>query len=154
MQGLRSRTLANRVSEYAGPLGWSTADELRDGLRKLGPESWAVIFTPTLSELRDLIEFARDRDVQLLGRLLAGETVSIPVELATSAPPGHLELVVADVPSLFGGITIRAGGVPSAVVPTKYQSELMAVLELGWPCALALDLSEADEPVLRITLAL
>lgn len=107
-----------------------------------------------MSELRDLIEFARDQDVQLLGRLLASETVSIPVELATSVPPGDLEMVVVDVPALFGGITVRAGGLPTAVVPTKFQSELMAILELGWPYALALDLSEAGEPVLSIALTL
>ena len=107
-----------------------------------------------MSELRDLIEFAPDQDVQLLGRLLASETVSIPVELATSVPPGDLEMVVVDVPALFDGIAVRVGGLPTAVVPTKFQSELMAILDLGWPYALAPDLSEAGEPVLSIALTL
>lgn len=150
-EGVRSRTLAHRIAQFSSGSGWQDVDELREGLRLVGPQAWTTAFEPTRSELLDLVDFVRDRDVQILGQLLSESSISVPLEASGAVPTGRLDLQAAEQEALFGGIVVRADGRPFGTVPARYQSQILALLELGWPYELTM--SEGPVPYLNLSLS-
>lgn len=138
-QGVRARDFANKIAVYARDQGWVNFDEMQDGLRLLGPISWAQLFQASVADLRDLLDIVRDRETPILGRVLDGNTVRISV--ATRDPFASGEAIVAadDRESQFGSLHVAVSGNHVADIPTRHQSEIRALLELGIPITATLE---------------
>jgi len=132
-QGVRSRRLANAVASNARDRGETTFEEMQTGLRSLGPARWAELFQTSLTDLRDLLDVARDREVLLLGRLLEGETVKILVTVFDSGFSGAVSINRHNQETLFGSLRLTAAGQDVGEVPTRHQAELSAMLDIGLP---------------------
>lgn len=140
-QGVRSRDLGNKIAIYGRDQGWVDFDEMQEGLRTLGPTSWAQLFQPSVGDLRDLLDIVRDRETPLLSRVLDGETVRIPVAPWDPFALGAAIVAVDDSESLFGSLRVSVSGSPVADIPTRHHSEISALLELGVPITVHLEYS-------------
>ena len=151
-RGVRSRDLANKIAIYARDQRWTDFDEMQDGLRSLGPTSWAQLFQASVADLRDLLDIARDRETPLLGRVLDGETVKIPVTTWDPFASGAAVITTDDSESLFGSLRVTVSGNHVADIPTRHHSEISALLGLGLPIIAHLEYGRTGHE-LAITLA-
>jgi hypothetical protein len=150
-RGVRSRDLANKVAIYARDQEWADFGEMQDGLRSLGSAAWAQYFHASVADLRDLLDIVRDRETPLLGRVLDGETVRIPVTTWDPFASGAAMIAAADSQSLFGSLRVTVSGSHVADILTRHHSEISALLELGVPINVHL---EHAHPGHELTIAL
>lgn len=129
-RGLTSRTLANEIAAHAARQGWESLEQVQEGLRQMGASSWRTTFTPSTNDLRELVEFTRDTSTRLLGRLLAGESVQLPVAVRAGVAPGPVLIHWEEEPALFGLMELWRDSVRVGEVPSQYHSELTTLLDL------------------------
>jgi len=89
--GLRSRELANRVSDAAKDDRIDLKD-LRSWLGRMALVGWSKRFDATASDLLDLLEYSRTRDADVLRKLLVDGAVTVTVDVRKSPLPTEEEL--------------------------------------------------------------
>lgn len=99
-RGLPSRTLAVAVADSFERA--ETELDLRGWLAQTDPAEWMQQFDAAISDVRDLLEYARRPGAGLLASLIDGEEVVVPIDLTQTIPEAvtlqRLELSVDPVP--------------------------------------------------------
>lgn len=91
--GVRSRRLVHVVARATEA---STTSAVRDWLAETDVRTWGEEFEASPSELADLLFFTRTRDARVTSRVLAGETVELPLEGTAPTPEGSVTLNEVD----------------------------------------------------------
>lgn len=134
--GLRSRAVAvNVASEYLAART-STDESVRDWLCTMDLADWRRRFSPSPSELRALLEFARPAHTRVAAALLSGEVAPIPIRATEAARPhaaAELRAIPGDPePPRVG---VWADEVLLGYIPAEHHAELDAVVGTGLPMA-------------------
>jgi len=127
--GLRSRRLALAVSEAY--LRSGAESSVHAWVCQLGIAGWQQEFEASLSDLRDLVDFCRERQDDVASRVLSGTPTRIQVEteLADHAPT-PAELFERDTPGVHP-IEVQVEGQTVGVIPARYQADLQGLLRAG-----------------------
>ena len=163
LSGLRSRELATRLAKGAVDDGVEVRD-LRDWLGRMSLGAWRERFDATASDLLDLLEYGRKRDVRVLRTLLGEGVVTVGVEVAGMTGEGVVP--AAEAPATVGvSVLVRAlamapapaplvlfpagiaGAEPIGAIPTSIHAEVQALLDTGLDISASLD---GDQLTLRL----
>jgi hypothetical protein len=140
--GLRSRQLALRIAavyeQQVTPLA------VKPWVCRKGISDWQRQFHTSLAELRDLMDFCRERHDDVASRLLAGQTTRLQVDTTLDdheATPARLRGY--DAPGVQP-IEILFDDEVVGVVPTRYQSDLQGLLRAGLSLDAALETNNRE----------
>ena len=169
LSGLRSRELATRLASAAEHEGIEVRD-LRDWLGRMSLGAWRLRFDATATDLLDLLEYGRKRDVRVLRTLLGEGVVTVGVETTGGTGVGGVVPPVDDAgpAATVGGVPVlvrtlaRApapaplvlfpaatlGSAPIGTIPTSIHAEVQALLDTGLDINASLD---GDQLTLRLT---
>ena len=142
--GVRSRRLVHVVARVAAA---TTMLPLRDWLCETGLQAWGRLFQASPSELADLLFFTRARDVRITSRVLAGETVEVPLDIDNASSEGSVVLHEADGPEPRRIAVVR-GPVILGYVRSEHHDDITRLRSIGVP--LILGLTEQNSMTLRI----
>jgi len=147
VNGLESRTLANRVAQ-AAPAG-SNIDDVREWIRTMDIPTQATLLHASPFELRSLMEFARPRTGGVAYELFRRGFVLIELpSLVQHYQPAEANLRLREEREL-SPVEILVAGVHVGDIPTPYAKEVIDILETG--IQLRMDFSaESSEGLLRI----
>lgn len=129
LQGIRSRQLAMRI--VAAWVDSSSLQDVRSWVCSMNIVEWQDRFAPSISELRNLLEYCRERGAGIAAQVLGGETTEIQVESRVMHMPGSgADLRQSEQGELAPiGIWVRHQMV--GTVPAGFQSDLVGLLRAG-----------------------
>ena len=129
--GVRSRELADRIGDQAVEAGIEPS-EVRLWIASMSIGEWRGRFSSNPSDLRDLLEYARDRRGGFLYEFLESGTVTFSVDVEMSSEmSGGIEVRAEEGP-MPQELTIRtAQGSNLGRVPPGCQSEVQAIIDTG-----------------------
>jgi hypothetical protein len=138
--------MANRFQE-------DEEGDLRVWLRSLGIEGWVRVASPSRSDLRALIQYARSWEAGVAGRVLEMETAVVPIlPIARALTTGDCALAISGLTGHGSTVVVVRDGEDIAYVTVDYAAEVEALLTTGIPLA-ARVIAEGGIKAVEITLA-
>lgn len=148
LSGVRSRRLATTVADQ---LGADDPTAVRSRLRQMTVDQWREAFVAAPTELKDLLSIIQDPSLPPVARLLAGETVYLPLLQRGPLPLDGTQVTITpntEMPDPHPWI-IKVGTSTIGEVPAEFHIYIRTLLSLGQSLSIGVESTESPRLVIN-----